>query len=796
MSVKRHSSLSGDQDQALVGHSEDGAEVHLTSPTQLPHASGFLWNKQLLARFTCRGYAQVQFMQPEPTSYSRGPVLEATTFLQPELGHYAHHPGRFVYIRDDHSGEHFSVPYEPVRRPANEFRFTVGDRRIDWHLDQDGLIIDWSVELGTDDPIEIWTLAVQNSGASTRELSIFPVFSIGYLSWLSQEAGYSAPENAIVARAVPPYQKLDDYPRVRDQKTWTFLSANETPTAYETVQALFEGEGGLANPDALKDPRLGGHDAAYETPIAAMQFGKRLESQHKATIRLIFGATDSLEDIQRLREKYLKPSPRALGPTLSRPGALSGQRTPERRLDHFTNHWLVRQVNFHGELNRLTTDPQTRNFLQDALGQLFIDPERTARAIRLTLSQQQADGGLPDGVLLTPQAELKYINQVPHTDHAVWLPLVVEAYVMETGNVAFVDEIIESKCDAKTIFERIDAAIESLLRNLDSRHLSLIAQGDWCDPMNMVGHKGRGISGWLSMATIYAIRCWKTVCTNMGRTKRVDAHERRALDIRKAINENLWANDRYARGITDDGRRFGVAEDHEGRVFLNTQSWALLAGVSDVEQTTRLIETVERELQTPFGPMMLSPPFTEMVEDIGRVTQKHPGYAENGSIYNHATMFYIFALYQIRRSDLAFETLMKSIPGFDENDLRQRGQLPVFMPNYYRGAVDRFPRTAGRSSQLIHTGAASWCYRIVIEYLFGLRGTQDGLLVDPQLPASWQTAAVTRHFRDARFDFVFERQSSGFSLVVDGIRLDSQVIRDIQPGHRYSVIVGLPAGAA
>ncbi|MEL7311702.1 MAG: hypothetical protein AAFN07_09345 [Pseudomonadota bacterium] len=794
MPVKPGSSTLQNPDRPLVDHSDEGARIHLSCPRTMPHASGFLWNDQLLARFTCRGYAQVQFMQPEPTSYSKGPVLEATTFLQPELGHYAHHPGRFVYVRDDRSRECFSIPYEPVRKPAEHFEFTVTDQSIEWHVEHNGLTIDWSVRLADDDALELWTLTVCNTSPVVRELSIYPVFSIGYLSWLSQDATYSAEHRAIVARAVPPYQKLADYPSVRDQKAWTFLAADTEPQAYETVQALFEGEGGLMDPDALKADRLAGHDATYETPIAAMQFQRELEPQQRATITFAFGATESYSGLEALRRKHLDSSSRLIRPSSVRRSAVSRQKTPTDRLDRFVNHWLPRQVSYHGELQRLTTDPQTRNFLQDALGQLFIEPSRTEHAIRTTLSQQNPDGSLPDGVLLSPDATLKYINQVPHTDHSVWLPLTVEAYVRETNNTAFLDEVIQTQYGRQTVMERVDAALDWLLCNLDARHLSLIAQGDWCDPMNMVGHKGRGVSGWLSMATVYAINLWRNLCGLLGHVERSEVLAAHARRVSAAINEHLWAENRYARGITDGGRRFGTSADSEGQVFLNTQSWALLADVADTNQTEQLVETVERDLQTAFGPMMLAPPYTRMVEDIGRLTQKHPGYAENGSVYNHAAMFYIYALYQIRRSGLAFATLMKAIPGIDEEDLIRRGQLPTFIPNYYRGAVDLHPRTAGRSSQLINTGAASWCYRIVIECLFGLRGAHEGLVVDPQLPPHWDTATVTRAFRGAVFDFEFIRHSAGLAIEVDGTEMLSNTIQTVESGHRYAVTVWLPEG--
>ena len=56
-----------------------------------------------------------------------------------------------------------------------------------------------------------------------------------------------------------------------------------------------------------------------------------------------------------------------------------------------------------------------------------------------------------------------------------------------------------------SVFERISNAMRWLLQARDARGLSYIAQGDWCDPMNMVGYRGKGVSGWLSLATAYAL---------------------------------------------------------------------------------------------------------------------------------------------------------------------------------------------------------------------------------------------------------------------------------------------------
>src|SRR5690625_7956917 len=66
--------------------------------------------------------------------------------------------------------------------------------------------------------------------------------------------------------------------------------------------------------------------------------------------------------------------------------------TPDKALDDFVNNWLARQVFYHGDVNRLSTDPQTRNYLQDNMGMTYIQPDVTRQAFLHALSQQKSSG--------------------------------------------------------------------------------------------------------------------------------------------------------------------------------------------------------------------------------------------------------------------------------------------------------------------------------------------------------------------------------------------------------------------
>lgn len=778
----------------------NGERYHLTSPTAMPQSASFLWNKKMMIQVNCRGYAVAQFMQPEPAKYAYAPNLEAKTFMQPEQPYYAHHPGRFFYIKDEHTGEIFSAPYEPVRGDLESFCFSPGKSDIAWHISALGIDVELTLSIPVDDVVELWELKIKNTTQTERKLSIYPYFPAGYMSWMNQSGAYSEDAGGILCSCVTPYQKVADYFVNKNFKDKTFFLHDTTPDAWEINQKNFEGEGGLHNPSAIQQELLDCGDALYETPTAVLQYRRNLGTGEEQNFRFIFGpAFDEAEAIQ-LRQKYLSDTGFTQAKADYQAYIASGRGnleidTPDDTLNQFVNHWLPRQVFYHGDVNRLTTDPQTRNYIQDNMGMSYIKPSVTRQAFIHALGQQETSGAMPDGILLLEGAELKYINQIPHTDHCVWLPVCLQAYLDETNDYDLLSEVVpyaDGTTEA-TVEEHIHHAMRWLVQARDERGLSYIAQGDWCDPMNMVGYKGKGVSGWLSVATAYALNLWADTCEQRDLFEQANEFRKSALEINRAVNIHIWDGGWFGRGITDDGVLFGTSKDKEGRIFLNPQSWAILGGAADKASIPLLIKAVEEQLETPYGVAMLAPAFTAMRDDVGRVTQKFPGSAENGSVYNHAAVFYIFSLLSIGEGERAFRLLRQMIPGPDEADLLQRGQLPVFIPNYYRGAYYQHPRTAGRSSQLFNTGTVSWVYRCLIEGIFGLKGCTEGLQVEPQLPAAWQTASATRQFRGACYKVNYQRSSTTehMKITVDQTPITGNVLPCIA-GTTYDVQVELP----
>jgi len=785
----------------MLQQSTDGERYELLSPTAMPNSAGFLWNQKMMIQVNCRGYAIAQFMQPEPSKYTYQPLVEGKIFMLPEQPYFAHSPGRYFYIKDEESGELFSAPYEPVRAKLDKFIFSPGKSEIRWQVEHLGIEVLLEVSIPTDDVVELWQLKVKNVSDRPRKISVYPYVPFGFMSWMNQSAVYREDLGAVVGKCVTPYQKLDDYFKNKNLKDLSYFIHERAPDAYEAGRDAFEGEGGIHNPSGTQQALLSNGDALYETPAAALQYRLSLGVGQQEDYRFLLGPAFDDKEIMSVRERYFSDqgfsaTKAAYAAYVAKGKGVISIETPDKHFDNFINTWLPRQVFYHGDVNRLSTDPQTRNYLQDSMGMSFIAPEVTKKAFLWALAQQEESGAMPDGILLREDAELKYINQIPHTDHCVWLPVCLRSYLNETNDYAFLETPVKDwKGDhVATVFERITAAMRWLLKDRDERGLNYIAQGDWNDPMNMVGYKGKGVSGWLSVATAYGLNLWAEVCVHLGRHDIAKELSEGASHINAAVNDKLWDGDWYARGITDDNVRFGVSTDEEGRIFLNPQSWALMAGTPTVEQQQKLLKAVDEQLDTPYGVMMLAPAYTAMRDDVGRVTQKHPGAAENGSIYNHASAFYAWGLCCIGDADRAFDVIRKMIAGPDEADYVQRGQLPLYIPNYYRGAYYQYPRTAGRSSQLFNTGTVSWVYRSVVEGLLGLTGCAEGLRIAPLLPSKWESAKAQRQFRGATFNVCYERVDGQqiTELVVNGEPVVGQVITDIDEGGVYEVLVRLP----
>ncbi|WFB34355.1 hypothetical protein P3T73_09295 [Kiritimatiellota bacterium B12222] len=768
-----------------TGFSSDGRRFNLDDPTLLRSADADLWNDRM--------YLQIDH---------RGKVIR-NGYLMPDMKHYSQ-PLRCFYLRDVESGELWTVPQGPIRTKADTFLFSAGKSDLMWKLSLYDIECTVRVTIPATDLVEVWSVEVKNLSSTSRTLALYSYLPFGKLSWMRQSAEYDPEHQGVIVTHFPYYVEHEDYPKLKEGWNQAFVLSDRAPDSCMCSIPDFIGSGSMAQPDALIHQRAlrAPHpwaDADVEQ-AAIMHYDMVLEADEGAAFQFVFGPAMTEEDIQKAKA-YVVPGgfEKALADAESRDEAFAPAleiESPDRDFNAYMNHWQSRRSLMLVRAMRFMSAPQGRNLLQDAMAGALIDPEFSRKRFLQFYGFQHQDGWIPHGMPLEPEATQIKINTIPHKDINSWGPSALTYYIYETGDAAILDEEIPFADDPDqqaSLFEHICRGLNWLLRDRTERGLCRIGQGDWNDPLNMAGYKEKGESVWLSEALAVALDHWAPICEDRGLDGLATTYQQMADDLRSKINALAWDGKWYVRGFTDEGKPFGSHQDEEGRIFLNAQSWALMAKVADEERSTSCIQAVTDLLDTPSGPMTLAPAFTRMRPDIGKLTQKIPGRLENGSVYCHAVTFYAYALYQAQRPEAAFALLRNLISGAENNPMERTGQLPLYIPNSYFGLPCDY--NAGMSTKSSCSGTAAWFYRTVLDYTFGLRAEAEGLRVDPQLPQAWGDAKAVRRWRGSTYQVSYVRDEGVKTLqvILDGTLLERNLIFPDSRPRTHELLIKIPA---
>jgi cellobiose phosphorylase len=86
-----------------------------------------------------------------------------------------------------------------------------------------------------------------------------------------------------------------------------------------------------------------------------------------------------------------------------------------------------------------------------------------------------------------------------------------------------------------------------------------------------------------------------------------------------------------------------------------------------------------------------------------------------------------------------------------------------------------------------YTGSAQWYSKVVLEWILGIRPTEDGLLIDPCIPKEWKEYKVKRTFRGTVYNIIVKNKSGvsfGVSeIFVDGIKQTENLIRPVNKSY-------------
>ncbi|MFH1857588.1 MAG: hypothetical protein ABH845_01605 [Candidatus Omnitrophota bacterium] len=722
-------------------------------------------------------------------------------------------PGRYVYVRDEETGACWSLNWQPIRQKTDfwETRHGLGYTTLTSRTN--GIEGEITYLVAQKNPVEIWTVRVKNLSGKPRKLRLYPFveFVCGDIEletcyrnilMLYNDAYYDDKLKAIIAR-----KSIFR----RHQEEWLcFFGTNARLHGYETSKEAFIGRyNDLSCPNEIREGILRNNSVRGEDMVGVLDCRYTLAPKEEITFVVCLGFAKDLQEAENILRKYRREE--VVDEELFEiknywKGVVEKihVHTPDPNFDLMVNIWGKYQLfaiihsrgtsSYHGTEGGLGY----RDTAQDSEGLLALRRDAAMEKIEKLLYYQYHTGHAVSGFSYSEGSWDKNHQAVVtgKADVAVWLPYTIVSYVKETGDVDFLNKKYRFHDGGEaTVYEHIKRAVRYLYQQRGSHGLPFIRKADWNDAYDHVGIGGKGESVWLAMALARACRQLEDLAHFLKDRKTALEMRRKYQTLRRIINQVGWDGGWYLAAFNDDGYRIGSSKNVEGRVPLNSQTWAILGEVAPPDRRKKILKLIDEYLDTEYGPALFLPSYTKFHPGIGRVSAFAEGTKENAAVFSHACAFKIVADCMVGRGDKAYETFSRLYPMSPaKSDHTRYTAEPYIWAEYVVGPGSRYK--FGEGNFTWNTGTTPWMFLAATEWILGVRREFEGLLIDPCLPRHWKKASLRRPFRGAIYDVSIENpdgvEKGVKRILLDGKTWHSNIIPPHGDGkiHRVKVILG------
>jgi cellobiose phosphorylase len=292
-----------------------------------------------------------------------------------------------------------------------------------------------------------------------------------------------------------------------------------------------------------------------------------------------------------------------------------------------------------------------------------------------------------------------------------------------------------------------------------------------------------GESTFVLFQFILAMRILREYAVNRKDDEYVAWLDKTLADINEKTNRLCWDGDRWIRGFREDGTVIGKRGDPEASMWLNPQSWGVISGVSfdgqGGERGIVSMDSVYRELNTPYGTMLMYPPYKDHAFDGALAVCFNKGVKENAGIFCHSQGWAILAEALLGRGDRAFEYLREMCPAYMNEDADRRVIEPYAHGQTIEAKDSPF---MGRAHVHWLTGAATTTMVAMVEGILGLKPAPDGITIDPSIPGAWTDWSMTKKLRSKILNIRISNpngsQNGVKAVIVNGKKIDGDFISD------------------
>ena len=683
-------------------------------------------------------------------------------------------PGHYLYLRDEEDGDYWSVSWQPVAKPKEHYACRHGLGYVRYLSDYGGIAASQTLFTAMDDPVEIWDLRLRNDSGRARTLSVFSYLEFSFHQVDMDNRNFQMSLYAAGSRFA---EGVIEHELHYEENSFQFFTSDFEPDGFDCLRDSFIGPYRTErDPLAVESGRCGGSFEKGGNHCACLKKTLTLAPGEERRLLFLLGE-GGVEEGKRMRAKYTQ---RRADEDFARLAAfwddkLSKLRveTPNEGMNTELNLWNLYQSEINVRFSRFTSFIEVggrvglgfRDTAQDAMTIPHADPAACRRRLvellravtgagyglhlfepRWFESEQTQSFRSPTVVPTPARGEIVHGLKDACADDALWLVSAVVQYLRETGELGFADErLCYADGGEGTVYEHLTRILDFSAREVGQNGICKGLRADWNDCLNL----GGGESAMVSFLHLWALGNFCALAKALGRAEDAARYEEMAVRVKERCAAVLWDGKWFIRGITADGRKIGTQQDAEGRVHMESNTWAVLSGAATREQGLSAMDSVDEYLFTDYGLMLNAPCYTKPDDGIGFVTRVYPGLKENGSIFSHPNPWAWCAEALLGRGTRAMKFYNALCPPLQNDKIEIRQAEPY---SYCQFVVGRDHTAFGRARHPFMTGSSGWAYYAATQYILGIRPDFDGLTVDPCVPADWKEFRVTRIWRGARYE--------------------------------------------
>ncbi|MEC9491040.1 MAG: hypothetical protein UMU04_08810, partial [Halanaerobiales bacterium] len=730
-------------------------------------------------------------------------------------------PGHYLYLRDEDDGNYWSVSWQPVGKNLDEADYEVrhGLSYSKFKCNYRLIEAEKTVFVPLDDDLEIWDIKIKNNSDLDRQLSLFSYLEFSFHEIDIDNQNF---QMSLYSAGSSYRDGIIEYDFYYDPRKYHYFTANFEADSYDCLRDQFIGSyRDESNPIALERGVGSNSSKKGGNHCAALNKKFNLAAGEEKRFVLILGVGQR-EKAKKMRKKYsdftnLDTEFERLNNYWEEKLSNFQCSTPHQDLDTMINTWNPYQAETCAVWSRFASFVEVggrtglgyRDTAQDSLAVAHANPEKTKERLIQLLRGQTAKGyglHLFDPDWFDPEAEeleFKSPTVVPEpdmedvihgiedtcSDDALWLVASVCNYVKETNDLNFFDQVISYADEGEdTVYNHLKKILDFSTEQVGAAGICKGLRADWNDCLNL----GGGESAMVSFLHHWALEIFIETAEFLNKKNDVKKYSQIAAGVKKACEKNLWDGGWYLRGITGSGNKIGSKENKEGKVHLESNTWAVISNVAARERAVKAMDSVDEYLYSEYGLHLNAPSYTEPDDEIGFVTRVYPGIKENGSIFSHPNPWAWIAEAKLGRGNRAMKFYNALLPAAQNDEIETREAEPY---SYCQFIMGKDHEDFGRARHPWLTGSSGWAYRAVTQWILGVRITYQGLIIDPCIPSDWDQFEIKRKWRGAEYN-IQVKNPDRVEKGIKEIKLNDKKIDGVIPPqeknsvNKISVIMG------